>query len=193
RPEFIAGLGGWMAPLHGQATVAASPQAGGAAAQAEAQTVFQMLPLAAPGLTEYTVEIDGQTLRYRNGQASWQHFVWPGPGTPGVRITGVGFDGKPLTFFNEPGRFGLEKMINSAQRKRVDAEVFELRWPLEQLSVGLRLRIISNAAASPQASGSATAAAGGFRPGALPAIIAGPEADAVPPTRVSTLSEGGAS
>ena len=144
-----------------------------------------MLPLAAPGLTEYTVDIDGQTVRYRNGAASWSHFVWPGPGTPGVKITGVTHDGRSVEFFNEPGRFGLEKMINSAQRKKLDGNMFELRWPQANVAVAVQLRIVSNTAAAPAAApAGTTAAAGGSRdstaptvvskPGALPAIIVGP-------------------
>ena len=171
RPEFVGGVGAWMAPLGGQSAAAAG---GGAS---EVQTVFQMLPQAVPGLTEYTIEVDGQVLRYRNGKASWAHFVWPGPGTPGVKIGGVTYDGTPVTFFQEPGRYGLEKMINSAQRKRVDDGVFELRWAKGEAAVAVQLRIISNAEAptaqaAPQAGGAGTSSSAGL--GSLPAIIAGP-------------------
>ena len=122
--------------------------------------------------SEYTVEIDGQVLRYRQGAANWQPFVWPGPGTPGVRITGMTFDGRQLSFFNEPGRFGLEKMINSAQRRRIDGQVFELKWPQSDVAVVVQLRILSNSAPAAQP---APAAAGepGAKPGALPALVAG--------------------
>ncbi|MFT3856103.1 MAG: type VI secretion system membrane subunit TssM [Aquabacterium sp.] len=194
RPEFVSGLGGWVAPLTVAQAAGAQGAGGASAGTAEAQTVFQIMPLAAPGLTEYTIDIDGQILRYRNGQASWQHFVWPGPGTPGVRISGVGFDGKPVEFFNEPGRFGLEKMINSAQRKRLDNQLFELRWPQGALNVGVQLRIISNAVAPTPAvaSPSSSSSSGGSRPGALPAIIAGP-AEAAAPVQAAVGAEGGAS
>jgi type VI secretion system protein ImpL len=179
RPEFTGGLAGWIAPLNGQNASGSAASGGGvAAAAAEAQTVFQMMPLAAPGLTEYTIDVDGQVLRYRNGAASWNHFVWPGPGTPGVHITGITFEGKPVDFFYEPGRFGLEKMINQAQRKRVDAQTFELHWAKGDVAVGVQLRIISNAAtpapAAPAATGGGAAATGPVsKPGTLPSIIAG--------------------
>jgi len=174
RPEFVAGLASWVAPLNGQGAGGGAASAGAAAA--EAQTVFQILPLSAPGLTEFTVDIDGQALRYRNGAASWAHFVWPGPGTPGVRISGMTLDGKAVEFFNEPGRFGLEKMINAAQRRRIDNQVFELRWAQGTTSVGVHLRIISNAATPAPAAPAAPAggqAVTASRPGALPSIIAG--------------------
>ena len=173
-PDFSGGLSAWVAPLSGQGAAGSSGGGAGAAA-AEAQTVFELLPQAVPGLTEYSVDIDGQQLRYRNAAATWSHFVWPGPGTPGVKISGVTYDGRTVEFFNEPGRFGLEKMINSAQRKRTDSGAFELRWPQGALAVALQLRIISNAAA-PAAAPVTTAGGaptGGGRPDALPAMVAG--------------------
>jgi type VI secretion system protein ImpL len=73
------------------------------------------------------------------------------------------------------GRFGLEKMINSAQRRRIDDGVFELSWAKAGASVAVQLRIISNAD-TPAAAAPATSAggAGAASLGALPAIIAGP-------------------
>ena len=106
RPEFAAGLGAWVAPLAGQTPGAGGAAAGGgnggagaAAAAADAQTHFQVLPLAAPGLAEFTIEIDGQALRYRNGVASWQPMVWPGPG-PGGRPP----PGRPGCRYRSAGR-----------------------------------------------------------------------------------------
>jgi len=111
---------------------------------------------------------------YGKGGANGAHFVWPGPGTPGVKISGQTYDGRTVEFFNEPGRYGLEKMINTAQRKRTDSGAFELRWPQGALAVALQLRIISNAAASTPATTTAGASpSGSGRPGALPAMVAG--------------------
>ena len=191
RPEFLAGLGAWVAPLAGQGPGAGSAAAGGAAAAgggaaaaaAEAQTHFQVLPLAAPGLAEFTIEIDGQAMRYRNGVASWQPMVWPGPGPGGARVTGLTLDGKPLAFFAEGGQYALEKLINSAQRKRIAPQHFELRWQQAGLSVGIELRLITNPSAEPvtsagPSSGGSGAASGAPAaatavPSALPALVAG--------------------
>lgn len=178
RPAFAGGLGAWVAPLSGQGAGVSAPGGGAESAQ----TSFQILPQPAPGLTEYSIEIDGQVLRYRQGAASWQRFVWPGPGTPGVRITGVTFDGRQLSFFNEPGRFGLEKMINTAQRRRIDGQLFELKWPQADVAVAVQLRILSNSAPAEQP---AAVGEAGARPGALPALVAGsddawPSAPAAP-------------
>ncbi|MEK8087225.1 type VI secretion system membrane subunit TssM [Aquabacterium sp. A3] len=173
QPAFVQGVAGWLAPLNGQG--AANQAGAGAAPPAEAQTVFQILPLAAPGLTEYSVEVDGQVMRYRQGAASWTHYVWPGPGTPGARVSAVTYEGRTIDLFNEPGRFGLEKMVNAAQRRKLDDGVFELAWGQGEPVVKVRLRIISNVstqgASAPAASTGAHARSGPT--GALPAQVAG--------------------
>ncbi|MCH2242121.1 MAG: type VI secretion system membrane subunit TssM, partial [Aquabacterium sp.] len=186
-PAFTAGFPAWIAPVSGAPAAAG---AGGGAAAEQPQTVFQILPLPAPGLTEYSVEIDGQLLRFRNTQAAWTNFTWPSSaGQPGVRIRGVTFDGRSVDFFIEPGRFGLEKMIGAAQRRKVDATTHELRWSADGLSVAVQLRIISQAgSADAGASGAAGSPGGGngLRGTSLPTlVVGGPDAAATGPGAVS--------
>ena len=175
-PEFSAGLASWVAPMNGQGPGAASAGAQTPGGGAPPQTEFEMLPLPVPGLVEYTVEIDGQQMRYRNGVARWVRMAWPGSGTPGARVSGVTHDGRTIEFFSEPGRFGLEKLINAAQRHRIDNGGFELRWAQGAQAVSVQLKIISNAAATVAASPPAAGGAGQTpvsHPGALPAMVAG--------------------
>lgn len=143
KPEFTTGFASWVAPLAG----GAAPTAGGSAAASanSPQTFFQIKPQAVPGLTEYTIEIDGQLLRYRNTPPQWQDFFWPNAqGTPGAKVTALTFDGRSVEIFNFPGHFGLEKMINSAQRKRNPDGSFDLSWTTSDVNVHINLRIISN-------------------------------------------------
>ena len=163
-PEVVAGFPTWIAPL--SASGIASP--GGGAA--EAQTVFQIRPLPSGKLTEYTIEIDGQVLRYRNTQTQWVDFVWPNQqGTPGARVRASTFDGRTLDIANFPGRFGLEKLINSAQRARKENGVFELTWVNGAASVSVDLKIIS----SPQVASSTASStpSRGYRGLRLPAAV----------------------
>ena len=163
---------------------------------ADVQTVFQILPIPASKITEYTIEIDGQVLRYRNTQAQWTDFVWPNQqGTPGARILATTFDGRTVEIANFPGRFGLEKLINSAQRKRKDNGAFELTWSNSVNAVAVDLKIIS----SPQVAASTAPAAPsrGYKGLRLPAVVtAGPAlvtavaADA--PNNVAPVVGGGA-
>ncbi|WP_338765008.1 type VI secretion system membrane subunit TssM [Massilia sp. METH4] len=145
--------------------------AGGAGASAgAAQTVFQILPIPSPGTIEYTVEIDGQQLRYRNTPPQWTSMVHPGPqGVPGARITAVAFDGRNVELFNEAGQFGLKRMIDAAEKKRKEGGVHELRWSAEGLSVAVDLRITS----SPAVSSDAATPQQGFTGMRLPETIVG--------------------
>jgi len=162
-PQTVARFPGWIAPI-GAGGVAAS--------SAAAQTVFQIQPMPAPGTLEYTVDIDGQQLRYRNTPAQWTNMVHPSPqGAPGARITAVGFDGRSVEVFNEPGQFGLKRMIDAAAKQKRDGGVFELRWSSGAITVAMGLKIIS----SPESSGGGAAAPQdqGFKGLRLPETIVG--------------------
>jgi type VI secretion system protein ImpL len=162
-PQAVAGFPGWVAPL----------SSNGVAASAGPQKVFQVQPLPAPGVTEYTIEIDGQQLRYRNTPPAWTNMVHPGPqGAVGARISAVTFDGRTVELFNEPGQFGLQKMIEAATRKRKDGGVFELRWGAGNVAVSVDLKIISSAESN--GSGDAAGQGGkGFVGLRLPEAIVG--------------------
>ena len=168
-PQVVARFPGWIAPLG----------AGGvAAASGAAQTVFQIQPSPAPGTLEYTVEIDGQQLRYRNTPAQWTNMVHPGPqgaaGMQGARITAVTFDGRTVELFNEPGQFGLKRMIDAAAKKRKDGGVFELRWTRGDVAVALDLKITSSPETTGAgAGGTAAVQEQGFRGMQLPETIVG--------------------
>ncbi|MGW8393558.1 type VI secretion system membrane subunit TssM [Pseudoduganella sp. HUAS MS19] len=153
-PQTLQRFPAWIAPL----------AAGGVAAPA--QTVFQLLPHAANGLLEYSLEIDGQLLRFRNGVPQWTNMVYPGPqGSSGVRISGVAPDGKVVELFSESGPTALRRMIDSAARTRKEQGVHELRWSSAAVAVTVDLRITSTP-------GSAQGD-GGFRGMRLPETVVG--------------------
>ena len=102
--------------------------------------------------------------------------VHPGPqgaaGQQGARITAVTFDGRTVELFNEPGQFGLKRMIDAAAKKRKDGGVFELRWTRGEVAVAVDLKITSSAETT--GAGSATAVQDqGFRGMQLPETIVG--------------------
>jgi type VI secretion system protein ImpL len=173
-PTMVSSFARWVAPLG-----ASSAAAGGSAGGADAQTVFQIQALPAGGTTEYTIEIDGQQLRYRNTQAQWTNFVWPNPqGVAGARITAVTFDGRTVEIANQPGRFGLERLINTAVRKRKDGN-FELSWTNENITVPINLKIISSPQVSAKSPDGGAQQGQGFRGMRLPETIAGTAASPV--------------
>ena len=185
-PQVVARFPGWIAPL-GAGGVAATSTA--------AQTVFQVQPAPAPGTLEYTLEIDGQQLRYRNTPAQWTNMVHPGPqgasGAQGARITAVTFDGRTVELFNEPGQFGLKRMIDAATKKRKEGGVFELRWTRGDVTVALDLKITSSAETT--GAGAATAVQEqGFRGMTLPETIVGAAAGAPVPASASASASASA-
>jgi type VI secretion system protein ImpL len=167
----------WIAPL----------SAGGVAAAAgasEAKTVFELQTLAAPGASEYTIEIDGQQLRWRGQPQPWVRMVWPNPqGAPGSRISAISSDGRALVLLNQPGHFGLKKMIDAAKQKRKEGGVFELSWETSGVTVSANLKIVSNQAAPAAAQGEQ-----GFRRMKLPATIVGGAPAAPPGAPAPTLA-----
>ncbi|MYM93100.1 type VI secretion system membrane subunit TssM [Rugamonas sp. FT81W] len=159
-PQTVARFPGWIAPI-GAGGVASSTAA--------AQTIFQIQPMPAPGTLEYTVDIDGQQLRYRNTPAQWANMVHPSPqGAPGARITAVAFDGRSVEVFNEAGQFGLKRMIDAAAKQKREGGIFELRWTSGAITVTMGLKIVS----SPESSGTAPQDQG-FRGMKLPETIVG--------------------
>jgi type VI secretion system protein ImpL len=188
RPEFSAGFPAWVAPIAGQGGAAGSSAAAGGAGSNEPQTNFQMLPTPVPGMAEYTIEVDGQQLRYRNAVANWVNFVWPGQGAPGVKISGITTDGRAVEFLNEPGGYGLEKMISKAKRRKLDTGAFELTWPNGALAVTVQLRLISSPnVGSPTAQGApdTPSASGGLKGVQLPALVVG-SLGAAPPVAAAS-------
>ena len=179
RPEFKAGFSSWVAPLEG-----AAAGAGTAAAPSSSAFVFQILPQGSPGLLEYTIEIDGQRLRYRNTAADWTQFVSPNPSaTPGVRISAITNDGRAVDILNEPGNFAVKRMGDAAKTRQLQPNLYEMSWTQGGSIVNVQLRMISMPGAAPSAkAGGSTApvASVGLRGIRLPAVVVGAETPVLP-------------
>jgi len=173
-PGVVSSFPSWIAPL----------SAGGVAASAgagEAQTRFDVQALGAVGATEFTIEIDGQALRWRGQPQPFVQMVWPNPrGVPGSRITGITPEGRTVVLLNEMGHFGLKKMIDAAKRTRRDNGVFELAWENSGVTVRANLKIVGTTKAAAPPPG----AAAGFRRMRLPDVVA----VSPPPTPASTTA-----
>ncbi len=183
-PEFESGFGAWVTPLDGVAS-------GGNEPSAAARTVFQVLPQGVSGLLEYTIEIDGQELRYRNTAVPWTNFFWPNPGgVPGVRISAVTNDGRTVEIFNEPGAFGLERLFSQAQRERTADGNNQLSWTKDGHTVTIWLRVISQ----PGAQGTAGRGRSGLLGLQLPSRVVGSAAAAgAAPSAKPAAAEGAGS
>lgn len=147
NPQFVADFGRYFTNYTGSNSpgAAGANNTGGAANQ----TTFQIMPLPVSGLTEYTIVVDGQQLRYRMGTQAWTTFVWPNPSSqPGASIRAKDYDGRDFTVFEEAGSFGVEKLINSARRTELGNDVFEMAWSGDGITISVRFRIISGSGSS---------------------------------------------
>lgn len=147
------GFAGWVAPLRSGGVPTAS-------SSTSSQWVFQMQALPSPGTLEYTIDIDGQKLRYRNTESHWADFVWPGAeGVPGARVVATNYQGQVIEVVNFPGKFGFKRLIDAAQKTKHPDGVFELNWVNTGVSIAANLKIISkpdsgnDTAGAPQATG----------------------------------------
>ncbi len=149
NPKFIADFPQYIAPVGGSV---GTTNLGGATAPANPdQTTFQIYPMPIAGLSEYTIDIDGQRLRYNNGLPEWVSFIWPNPSSqPGVKISATDLNGNVITIVDEPGAYGLEKLMTSASRKKLPDGSFELRWNSSDSNAPLavKFRLISGGGAS---------------------------------------------
>jgi type VI secretion system protein ImpL len=148
NPKFVADFPQYIAPVGGSASTA-NLNSPGATNTNPDQTTFQIYPLPIAGLSEYVIDIDGQRLRYSNGQPEWVSFVWPNPSSqPGVKITATDLTGNMVTIVDEPGAYGLEKLMTSAIRKKLADGSFELRWngQVNTAPLSVKFRLISGGA-----------------------------------------------
>lgn len=143
NPQFVMNFQSYVAPSHGMATGELNQTTAPAATN---QSNFQFYPLENTQLFSYAIDIDGQRMVYENGIQQWVNFVWPNQGSiPGARITVVDLEGQTHTIFDEPGEYGINRLIDSAQRTQHDGS-FELIWKDQtnpNLAVKVNFRLIS--------------------------------------------------
>jgi type VI secretion system protein ImpL len=144
NPAFVSNFHNYVAPVHGVATgeLNSTPRTTAAANQSN----FQFYPLENPDVLSYSIEIDGQRMQFENGAQQWVNFIWPNPGSiPGARISVVDLDGKTHTIFDEPGEYGINRLIDSAQRQQ-KGNIFEMAWQSKEppnLTVRVNFRLVS--------------------------------------------------
>jgi type VI secretion system protein ImpL len=115
---------------------------------------FELQPVPAPGLSEVTLEIDGQQLRYRNGPQLWSSFTWPvAEGAQGARLSVVTFAGVSSTVASVPGRMGWMRLVSQARQVSTGSSSAQLVWTVpspdrklgETMTIRFNLRLVSGA------------------------------------------------
>lgn len=129
--ELVANYGNWVS--------------GAGAGAAQDTTIFELLPSPATGAVEYTIEIDGQQLRYRNTPPQWTTMQYPNAGQiPGVKISAVTGDGRTVEVFNAPGSNGFKRLMSEGQYERLD-DSSRITWEGSGVAVTVEMRVVRRA------------------------------------------------
>lgn len=129
-PRTWANLGVHFSPafLSGAARLSS---VGSSVLREEGETKFELQPVPTPGVSEILIEVDGQTVLYRNGPQPWAHFNWPSANSnQGARIQVVFFNGATAQVVNFPGRLGLMRLLRSGRVSNPTAPVTQIVWPV---------------------------------------------------------------
>ncbi len=129
-----------------------------------------------PGLSEITIEIDGQQLRYRNGPQAWTTFSWPSaanqPNAQGARLNIVSFAGVATPIASHPGRLGLMRLLAQAYADNPYAHDVRLEWRVKSAEARARDEVIPIRFNFRMVSGANPIALSGLRRIGLPEKIA---------------------
>ncbi|WP_217900126.1 type VI secretion system membrane subunit TssM [Noviherbaspirillum humi] len=129
-PRTWAGLGINFNPAFLSGVARFSAAASAALQEGEASR-FELQPVPTPGLSEISLEIDGQAVKYRNGPQIWTGFSWPGVpegAAQGARIQTVSFSGAANTVAGFDGRLGLLRLLAAARNENPGAATVQLEW-----------------------------------------------------------------
>lgn len=144
-PQFIADFKTYIAPTQGITT--GQPNSSIASVN---QSNFQFFPLPNKALLSYSIDIDGQRLFFDNGIQQWVSFVWPNPNAiAGAKITAIDLEGKAHTIFEAPGEYGINHLIDTAQRVEKNG-IYEMTWTSKQdpqIFIKTNFRLISGSGA----------------------------------------------
>ena len=158
---------GWIAPLGAERRGHAPQRAADACSSSSCRRW-------SPGATEFTIEIDGQQLRYRNTPPPWTNMVH-GRIRRACRARAsraVTPDGRTVELLNEPGQFGLKRMIEAASAQAQGRR--RVRTALEQRRRDRRGRPEDHQQRRPPAGAAPRSAGQGFqRPARCPTRSSG--------------------
>ncbi|GAB3052546.1 type VI secretion system membrane subunit TssM [Stenotrophomonas tumulicola] len=167
--ELVANYGNWVS--------------GSAAGVGQDTTIFEILPSPATGAIEYTIEIDGQVLRYRNTPPQWTTMQYPNVGAvPGAKINAVTSDGRTVEVFNAPGGNGFTRLMTEGSYENLD-EGSRITWSAQGVAVSVEMRIVRRPGAA--------AEGGDWQRGLqLPETVAGAPATPAAPAPAAPTSGG---
>lgn len=99
-------------------------------APGQLQYKYALRPHPTPSVTSLTLTIDGQPMSFMGGNASFQTFVWPGSGSPGVKMTVKMSGGSNLDWPAYDGTWGVFHFFAEADESHPNGSGLTLSWTL---------------------------------------------------------------
>lgn len=99
--------------------------------QGDAGIRFELKPIASVGLAKTWLQLDQHNLRYFNQVASWKALSWPGdPLQAGASLQWQTEETGLRQTLEHPGRWGMLRLLEQAQREQIDRSSWQLSWTL---------------------------------------------------------------
>ena len=130
-PELTQNYAYWVST---ESVGGARTSSGGdaAAPAGGAQIKFELKPQRSPGVAEYTLDIGGKQLVYRNTLPTWELFTVSGTDFVPARITAKTNDGKTVEVVRADA---MQQLADQAATRKVGGGVIELTWTKDDVSV----------------------------------------------------------
>jgi type VI secretion system protein ImpL len=113
---------------------------------ASPQMTFYLYPMPTPGISEISLETNGQMYRYRNEPQEWRKFEWPGQGqSTGASVVAISEKQNLRAEENQNGTWGIFHLFRKATVTKERGTQYLSQWKMEAyngkpLTVSFRIR-----------------------------------------------------
>lgn len=99
------------------------------------EMTFYLYPMPTPGISEITLETNGQMYRYRNEPQEWRKFQWPGQsdGT-GARVVAISEKDNMRAEQQEHGMWGIFHLLRKAHVTQEQGTQYLSEWNMESIN-----------------------------------------------------------
>lgn len=96
------------------------------------EMTFYLYPMPTPGISEITLETNGQMYRYRNEPQEWRKFEWPGPtDRTGASVVAISEKQNLRAEENQYGTWGIFHLLRKARVVKEQGTQYLSEWKME--------------------------------------------------------------
>jgi type VI secretion system protein ImpL len=99
------------------------------------EMTFYLYPMPTPGISEITLETNGQIYRYRNEPQEWRKFQWPGESDrTGASVVAVSEKNNMRAQHEEQGMWGIFHLFRKAHLVKERGTQYLSQWNMEAIN-----------------------------------------------------------